>query len=172
MQCTEGVHVAACKMFLNVPKYACNNSVVGDLARSMYVYSCKRCIKYWIRITRMPNTRLVKKWYVMMKLYDNNGHTNWATFVRKHLYENGFGYAWEQQNVQNPKLFIYNYVQRIKDQYIQRWRIECANNSKLKTCYMFYKNSYYIEQYVYDIDIVKLRRILAMFRSGVHCLSI
>ena len=20
----------------------------------------------------------------------NNGHTNWATFVRKHLYENGF----------------------------------------------------------------------------------
>ena len=44
---------------------------------------------------------------------------------------------WEQQNVQNPKLFIYNYVQRIKDQYIQRWRIECANNSKLKTCYIF-----------------------------------
>jgi len=27
MQCTESVHVAACKRFLNVPKYACNNSV-------------------------------------------------------------------------------------------------------------------------------------------------
>jgi len=37
---------------------------------------------------------------------------------------------------------------------------------------MFYKNSYYIEQYVYDIDIVKFRRKLAMFRSGAHCLSI
>ena len=33
MQCTESVHVAACKRFLNVPKYACNNSVLGDLAR-------------------------------------------------------------------------------------------------------------------------------------------
>jgi len=53
----------------------------------------------------------------MMKLYDNNGHTNCATCVRKHLYENGFGYVWELHNVQNPNLFIYNYVQRIKDQY-------------------------------------------------------
>ena len=90
MQCTESVHVVACKRFLNVPKYACNNSVLGDLARfPLYLYSCKRCIKYWIRITRMPNNRLVKKCYVMMKLYDNNGHTNWATIVRKRLYENG-----------------------------------------------------------------------------------
>jgi len=37
---------------------------------------------------------------------------------------------------------------------------------------MFYKNSYDIEQYVYDIAIVKFRRILASFRSGAHCLSI
>jgi len=42
-----------------------------------------------------------------MELYDNNGHTNWATFVRKHLYENR--YVWELQNVQNSKLFVYNY---------------------------------------------------------------
>jgi len=88
------------------------------------------------------------------------------------MYENGFGYVWELQKVQNPNLFIYNYVQRINDQYIQRWRDECAKNSKLKTCYIFYKNSYDIEQYVYDIDIVKFRRILASFRSGAHCLSI
>ena len=88
MQCTESVHVAACKRFLNVPKYACNNSVLGDLARFplyIYIYSCKRCIKYWIRMTRMPYIRLVKKCYVMMKLYDNNRPTNWATCVRKHL---------------------------------------------------------------------------------------
>jgi len=52
----------------------------------------------------------------MVKLYDNNGHTNWATFVRKHLNENGFGYVWKLQNVQNHNLFIYSYVQRIKDQ--------------------------------------------------------
>jgi len=71
-----------------------------------------------------------------------------------------------------PQPVLYNYVQRIKDQYIQRWRIECENNSKLKTCYIFYKNSYDIEQYVYDIDIVKFRRILASFRSDAHCLSI
>jgi len=42
------------------------------------------------------------------------------------------------------------------------WRIECANNSKLKMCYMFDKNSYDIEQYVYDIDMVEFGRILAV----------
>ena len=36
---------------------------------------------------------------------------------------------------------------------------------------MFYKNFYDVEQYVYDIDIGKFRRILASFRSGAHCLS-
>jgi len=37
---------------------------------------------------------------------------------------------------------------------------------------MFYKNSYDIQQYVYDIDVVKSWRLLASFRSGTHCLSI
>jgi len=71
----------------------------------------------------MPYNKFVKKFY-LIKLLDNNEHTNWATLVRNHLYENGFGYVhvWEQQDVQNPNQFtcIYNYVQRIKDQYIQR----------------------------------------------------
>jgi len=58
MLCTESVHVAACKRFLNVPKYASINSMLCDLARfPMYLYSFKRCIKYWVRITRMPNNR-------------------------------------------------------------------------------------------------------------------
>jgi len=73
----------------------------------------------------------------MMKLYNSNGYTNWATFVCKHLYENGFGYVGELQNLQNLNLCMYNYIQRKKDQYFQRWRIECANNCKLKTCYIF-----------------------------------
>ena len=51
-----------------------------------------------------------------MKLYDNNGHTYWATFVRKPPYE--FRYVWELQSVQNPKLFMYNYFQRIKNQWL------------------------------------------------------
>ena len=32
--------------------------------------------------------------------------------------------------------------------------------------------SYDIDQYVYDLDIVKIRRILASFRYGIHCLYI
>jgi len=98
----------------------------------LYLYGCKRCIRYWIRITRMPNNRFVKKCYLMMKLYDNNGHTNCMGYITvlKHLYENGFWYVWELQNVQKPKMFMYKYFQWIKDQYIQRWHIDSANNSE------------------------------------------
>ena len=53
----------------------------------------------------MPNTILVKKCYVMMTLYDNNGHTNWATFVRTHLYENGFEYVWNFRIFKTPTCY-------------------------------------------------------------------
>jgi len=43
--------------------------LLGDLASiPMYLYSSKRCIKYWISITRMPYNRYFKKCYLMIKL--------------------------------------------------------------------------------------------------------
>jgi len=48
----------------------------------------------------------------------------------------------------------------------------CNNdaNSKLKTCYIFHKNSLTLNNMF--MILILFRRILASFRSGAHCLSI
>ena len=62
---------------------------------------------HWVSITKIRKHIYLNIHYLIMKSYDNNVHTNCATYVRKHMYENGFGYAEELQNVQNPNLKKY-----------------------------------------------------------------
>jgi len=47
----------------------------------------------------LPNDRYLKLCYNILFYYDNFGCTNWVTYVKKHLYENGYDYVWEQQVV-------------------------------------------------------------------------
>ena len=88
----------------------------------MYIFAAKRCLKYWLRLLNTPGHRYVKLCYDMLVHYDNIGYTNLVSGVRVHLYQNGFGYIWETQEDLNHKLFLLEYVQRLKDQYIQLWK--------------------------------------------------
>ena len=67
----------------------------------------------------------------MLFYYDNFGCTNWVTHVKKHLYENGYDYVWEQQVVAQPEMFLSEYTDRMKCQYVQHWRTRCSLTSKL-----------------------------------------
>lgn len=65
--CVENVHVFACKQLLGVKPNTCNDAIMGDLARyPMYIYSAKRCIKYWLRLLSLTNDRYVKLCYNML----------------------------------------------------------------------------------------------------------
>lgn len=59
------------------------------------------------------------------------------------------------------------YVQRLKDQYIQDWKGRCENNTKLKY-YAKFKTTCEVEKYINLIDIGKFRKCLAPFRSSSH----
>ena len=80
----------------------------------------------------MPNDKYVRLCYDMLKHYDRLGYKKWVTDLRHNLYNNGFGYVWEAQGVASSTLFVYEYIQRLKDQYVQNWRTKCSDNSKLK----------------------------------------
>ena len=41
----------------------------------------------------------------MLFYYDNIGNTNWVTHIRKHVYENGYGYVWENRKFHILKCF-------------------------------------------------------------------
>ena len=172
MTTVEQVQIYACKRLLNVSRLSCNDAIMGDLGRyPMYIFAAKRCMKYWLRLLKLPNTRLVKVCYKMMMHYDNIGHTNWVTFLKNNLLSNGFGYIWHQQYVENEKLFLYQYTERLKNQYIQQWTSNCNDNHKL-LLYKEYKTIFITEYYINIIDIGKFRSTMASFRSSSHDLEI
>ena len=172
VECTESLHVYACKRFLNVKKMSCNNAILGDLGRyPMYINAAKRCIKYWLKVLNSGENRYIKLCYNMLLYYDRLGYRNWVTEVRNNLYRNGFGYIWEAQFVENQQLFINAYVQRLKDQYIQNWMNQCSLNTKLR-CYKDFKQSFELEPYISVIVVSKFRTCMALFRSSSHVLMI
>ena len=134
----ELVQRYACKRYMCVSLRACNAAVLGDCGRvPMWIESSKRCIKYWIKILSIPDTRYVKKCYIMLKILDEYGQINWVTQIRQTLFSNGYEYIWINQHVPNPRLFIFALIQRfLSDQYIQSWNVEVMNSSK----FCLYKN--------------------------------
>ena len=172
MSCIEKIHIYACKRYLNAPANSCNDAIMGDLARfPMFINTSKRCIKYWLRILQLPAHRYVRACYEMLKHFDQLGHINWVTHLRIHLFSNGFGYVWQMQGVSNETIFLNQYIQRVKDQYIQTWRLNCEESRKLNY-YKIFKMNFSLESYITKIDVNKFRACLARFRSSSHSLMI
>jgi hypothetical protein len=75
--------------------------------------------------------------------------------------------VWEAQNVVNPKMFLSQYVQKLKDQAMQCCSARCAETSKL--ChYINLKQCFGAEKYTKVIDFDKFRKCLANFRCSSH----
>ena len=71
-------------MYQNTICMSCTDAILGDLGRyPMYICAVKRCLKYWLRLLKMPGHR-----------YDNIGYNNCVSGIRVHWYQNGFGYIW------------------------------------------------------------------------------
>ena len=168
----EKVQYYACKRYMCVGIKSCNAAVLGDCGRfPLHVETAKRCVKYWIRILKMPNNRLVKKCYNMMKYFDELGNSNWCSRVKQLLQSTGFNYVWEMQDIQNESSFISAFVQRLIDQYIQNWFSEININRKL-ILYKDFKLNFTHEYYLDIISVRKFRHALAQIRTGHHPLEI
>ena len=65
-QC-EKVHLFALKKFLGVEMRTPNDFVYGETNRyPLYINSIIRCIRYWLKLTTMEDTRLPQKAYRML----------------------------------------------------------------------------------------------------------
>ena len=96
----EKAHLFACKRLLNVGFQTPNAMVLGDLARfPIFILTAVRCIKFWLRILRLPEERLTKKAYNMLIHLQENGKKTWTFHVMQLICTNGFGEVWFQQGV-------------------------------------------------------------------------
>ena len=66
----EKVHLFALKKFLGVEMRTLNDLVYGETnSYPLFVNSAVRCIRYWLKLTRMEASKLPSKAYRMLHMY-------------------------------------------------------------------------------------------------------
>ena len=163
----EKVHIMACKYFLNVPKRTPNKLVYGELGRyPLFVNSYIRCVKYWLRLVSMEQSRLPKQAYDMLVKLDENNKSCWVSGVREILSTAGFHSVWLSQGVGNVKSFLRAFKQRLIDIYTQDW-FSAMRNKERYELYTSFKLIFETEKYFTNVDIYCFRVALSQLRMGV-----
>ena len=148
-ECIERVHTMYFKRFLCVGKYASNKAVLGETGRSnMYIHSQIRVIKYWIKLLKMGINRYPLQCYKMMKQLDEDGKTNWVSYVRQMLFSYGFSFVWISQDFGNERLFLFTFKQRLLDVFQQNWQHQISSSHFLNH-YASIKSLLQPELYIY-----------------------
>jgi hypothetical protein len=163
----ERVHMMACKRFLGVPLRTPNKMVYGELGRyPLFVNSTVRCLKYWLRVLKMDDSRFPKQAYNMMISMDESEKNCWVTEVKNVLSRNGFYCVWLQQGVGNEKKFLSEFKQRLSDNFVQEWNATIRDKDRYLP-YRNFKTMFEPEQYLSLLDIYCFRVGLCQLRLGV-----
>ena len=167
----ENVHISFRKRILHVNSSTPNAAVLMELGSyPLAVHYHITCLKYWLKLLKMPNTRYPKACYLMLKnLNDRNRFT-----VRYMLNKFGFNYIWFSQNVDNEEIFLNVFKTRVKNYYVNESREKLRNSSKM-AIYCTFKNIYInneCEAYLKLLTVVKHRIALSKLRLSSYCLAI
>lgn len=168
----ENVHYKFCKKQLGVGSRTPNPAVLGECGRDrVYVQCYIKSMKYWTKLLALPEESLLRSCYNLLYQQCQLGKRNWASDIKSMLYRYGYGFVWEEQNVENAVVFIKDFSQRVKDCELQLWSTSIHEMSKLRL-YVAFKHSRTEEMYL-SCDLPKrLRSDIARFRTSSHCLEI
>ena len=168
----ERVHTFAFKTFLKLPLHCSNSLLYGEIGRHpLHIYSAMSMLRYWLKLLKLPTSRLNRQAYAMVLNMNNDGHTNWATRVKELLESNGFGYVWTNQSVADEKRFIARFKQRLIDCFLQRWREKLQGKEEFRL-YCAAKLSFGTETYLNNLSVVHYKYALVRLRtcsSSIAC---
>ena len=170
----ENIHLKFCKYLLCVKMCTPSCMVYGELGRKPIDIDVKiRVVMYWIKILQSHVTKVNRIFYdVLFIMYNENTyHSKWLDFVRKTLFENGFGYIWlnQAENI-NQQAFKCMLKERLTDQYKQTWS-HTVNDSRKCILYKNVKHSLEFEIYLCKIQW-NLCKYLVRLRLCNHKLRI
>ena len=169
---TENVQNNFCKKYLKLPVCTTNAFACGECGRyPLYVdYFCK-CIKYWLRLTRMNRDRIPYKCYKMLRRLDEVGRNTWATNVKNLLFSYGYGYVWMNEEVGDINMFIRAFKQRIVDCSKQDWHAKLLESDKARH-YRFIMPTLQTANYLKFNLPIKYQIALSKLRCSVHKLKV
>jgi hypothetical protein len=135
-------------------------ALIGDLCRMpLHVKRQERLLSYWLKILKQDN--LVFAVYMQLINDANRGMVNWVSKIRDMLFSLGLNNYWFSQDIDNisPSLI----KNRIRDQYLQKWRSTVNDTSKLYL-YTNFKENLAMEKYIFlDKNLIK---IVSQFRCS------
>ena len=130
----------------------------------IYLYD-KQIIKYWLKLTSISEHR-----FIVIAYHENP--SDWSLFVKKILYENGFGDVWETDaKCVNHSLFIQQFEQRLKDAFRQ----SCVSNMETSNRCLLYRTlcrEFSMASYLYKIHIPANRKAMTKLRLSSHKLMV
>ena len=163
----EKVHLFALKKFLRVSVQTPNDLVYGETNRfPIYINSVVRCIKYWLKLTQMDETRLPKKAYNMLCDLDVKGKSNWATKVKVKLHELGMGFVWLNQGVGDMSWFMRELRSRLIDSRWQVWDAHVQDSERFNL-YRQFNSLHCVPAYITMKMDRHLKFIMTRFRFGI-----
>ena len=167
----EIVHTYAIKRFLNVPIRASNIMVYGETGRyPLFIRAYIKCIKYWLRLLKLPSSRLSKQAYLMLSRQHENGKFNWVSSVKQILTTNGFGIVWLCQEVGNINGFVSELKDRLICTFEQNRHAHMEENEKY-SWFLSFNSNLEPEKYLAILTHRWHRSMLARFRTrtlGLH----
>ena len=163
----DRLHLFALKKFLGVTMKTPNDLVYAETNRfPLHVVSAVRCVRYWLKLTRMDKHRLPYKSYKMLCEYDARGKRNWVTRVRLKLIDCGFDVVWNNQGVENVNWFVRNFRDRIIQLRWNEWQNHIEESQRFEFYRMINPN-HVIPPYMFTQIDRHLKRIVTKFRFGI-----
>lgn len=164
----EAVQSKFLKYVLNVPLSAPNAAVLGESGRyPIGVDATMRAVKYWLKVRNMSDDRLPKAALNLQTSMDEHGKKCWVTDIREVLYKHGFGIVYFEGNVGNVQCFLSELKERLQMYYKSIWSDDMINNNRLQS-YVKYKSMLEPEKYLFCVNSIHHRRVLARFRCSCH----
>ena len=169
---SEKVHTNILKQFLNVSSHCSNTILYNESGRyPIYINMKIKSIKYWLRLLKLPSSRICKQAYTMLERLDSSGKNNWVTHIREILCTNGFGIVWIFKSVGNEKNFLKSFRERLRDCFIQGLETRLVNSSHFEI-YNGFRSCFAQEHYLSNINSNKsIISALARFRMGVSTIN-
>jgi hypothetical protein len=169
----ERIHMHFCKRILGVKKNTQNDFIYGELGRmplqNMRYYNI---IKFWIKLLLSDENKYSRKIYLLLKqdITDNPSRKNWCSFLRDLLCILGFHEVWLFQTIGDPKLFLINVKQRLKDQFLQNWSGRLNDSSR--AIFYRYISNHRFQPYLNYLSVRKFRVCMSRLRVCSHRLFI
>ena len=165
----ERFYISFLKNVLGVKQSTPNCFVYGELGLYPLIIERKvRILKYWFKILKSEENSFLRKVYNDLLLLSEISpeKVTWVTLFKQMLFENGFGFIWLEQNVDDENIFLRIFEQRIKDSYYQEWCSNINSTSDFRL-YKKIKQSFSFENYLH-MENSLLRTAITKIRLSSH----